>query len=90
MKIKRVVISWSLVSLILCTTGLLRGDDSRPTQNPSAFTSGAKDPGVRAGNVNAGQSFGGLTASQSQFFEDGQARFQQLEQVAKVQLTLGR
>jgi CxxC motif-containing protein (DUF1111 family) len=82
MKIKRVVITWSLVSLILCATGLLRGDDSRPTQNPSAFTSGAKDPGVRAGNVNAGQSFGGLTASQSQFFEDGQARFQELEQVA--------
>jgi len=82
MKIKRVVIAWSLVSLILCATSLLRGDDRKPLQNPSAFTSGAKDPGVRAGNINAGSPFGGLSASQSQFFEDGQARFQQVEQVA--------
>jgi CxxC motif-containing protein (DUF1111 family) len=42
----------------------------------------AKDPGVRAGSVNAGQALSTLSPSQSQFFSDGQTRFNQVEQVA--------
>ncbi len=42
----------------------------------------AKDPGVRAGTVSAGQALSTLSASQSQYFTDGQARFNEVEQVA--------
>jgi CxxC motif-containing protein (DUF1111 family) len=43
---------------------------------------GAKDPGVRAGSVNAGPPLSTLTSSQLQFFQDGLTRFQQTDQVA--------
>lgn len=42
---------------------------------------GAKDPGVRAGSVNAGTPLSTLTTAQLQFFQDGQTRFQQVDQV---------
>jgi len=42
----------------------------------------AKDPGVRAGYVIVGQPLAPLTPSQLLFFQDGQARFQQVELVA--------
>jgi len=81
MKLPRVVVVCPAVFLIPCATGLVGGDDRRRGQDPSPSASGAKDP-VRTGNVNAGQPFGGLTASESQFFQDGQTRFQQVETVA--------
>jgi CxxC motif-containing protein (DUF1111 family) len=43
---------------------------------------GAKDPGVRAGSVNAGSPLSSLTGAQLQFFQDGQTRFQQVDTVA--------
>jgi CxxC motif-containing protein (DUF1111 family) len=53
-----------------------------PALAQSQPSSQAKDPGVRAGSVNAGQALSTLSASQSQFFTDGQTRFNQVEQVA--------
>jgi len=51
---------------------------------PSASSSNfrASDPGVRAGNVSAGQALSSLSASQLQYFQDGQVRFSEVEQVA--------
>lgn len=42
----------------------------------------AKDPGVRAGTINAGLPLSSLSPSQLQFFNDGLARFNEIEQVA--------
>jgi CxxC motif-containing protein (DUF1111 family) len=52
------------------------------SQAAQANTSGAKDPGVRTGLVNAGTAFSTLTSSQLQYFQDGQTRFQAVDQVA--------
>jgi CxxC motif-containing protein (DUF1111 family) len=41
-----------------------------------------KDPGVRAVDVNAGTPLSTLTPAQLQFFQDGQARFQEVDSVA--------
>jgi CxxC motif-containing protein (DUF1111 family) len=43
---------------------------------------GATDPGVRAGSVNAGLPLSSLNTNQLAFFQDGQTRFQQVDQVA--------
>jgi len=43
---------------------------------------GARDPGVRAGGVRAGQPLSTLSPNQLAFFTDGQARFQEVDQVA--------
>lgn len=51
-------------------------------QNPNPSAAAAKDPGVRAGSVNAGLSISGLNANQLAYFGDGQTRFQQTDQVA--------
>ncbi|HEY1468673.1 MAG TPA: di-heme oxidoredictase family protein [Candidatus Acidoferrum sp.] len=51
-------------------------------QGQASAGSEAKDPGVRAGTVNAGQALSSLSASQSQYFTDGQSRFNEVEQVA--------
>jgi len=42
----------------------------------------ARDPGVRAGSVDAGTPLTTLSSSQLQFFQDGQARFQQVDTVS--------
>jgi CxxC motif-containing protein (DUF1111 family) len=42
----------------------------------------AKDPGVRVGNVNSGQPLTTLSPSQSQYFVDGLARFNEVDEVA--------
>ena len=42
---------------------------------------GPKDPGVRQGITNAGQPLPGLTADELAFFQDGLARFQEVEVV---------
>jgi hypothetical protein len=46
------------------------------TPAPTAATA-AKDPGVRAGTVNAGQPLSNLSSNQALFFQDGQTRFQE-------------
>ena len=57
--------------------------------NPPSHSTGsgpgsdsAKDPGVRAGSVKVGLALSGLTTNQAQFFQDGQTRFQETDQVA--------
>ncbi len=42
----------------------------------------ARDPGVRTGSINAGTPLSTLTPSQLQYFTDGFARFNEVEQVA--------
>jgi CxxC motif-containing protein (DUF1111 family) len=53
-------------------------------QGPPNSTSSAspKDPGVRTGSVSAGQPLSTLSASQLEYFNDGLARFNQVDQVA--------
>jgi CxxC motif-containing protein (DUF1111 family) len=51
-------------------------------QSQPSAGSQVKDPGVRAGAVNAGQALSTLSAGQSQYFGDGQTRFNEVEQVA--------
>ncbi len=55
-----------------------RRDDGGSPAKPSS----AKDPGPRAGAVNAGQPLASLTPSQLIFFQDGLARFQQVDSVS--------
>jgi CxxC motif-containing protein (DUF1111 family) len=50
-------------------------------QTTSSTTSGARDPGVRAGSVGAGQPLSTLTSDQLLFFQDGQTRFQEVDTV---------
>ncbi|HKN24899.1 MAG TPA: di-heme oxidoredictase family protein [Candidatus Acidoferrum sp.] len=50
--------------------------------NTVPSSSGAKDPGVRAGSVNAGSPLSTLTSTQLQYFQDGLTRFQEVDQVA--------
>ena len=46
-------------------------------------TAGPVDPGVRGGPVGAGAALNGLTADEAAFFQDGLARFAQVEAVTK-------
>lgn len=46
-------------------------------------SSQAKDPGLRKGVAGAGSPVAGLTAGQLQFFNDGQARFLEVDDVSK-------
>jgi CxxC motif-containing protein (DUF1111 family) len=50
--------------------------------NDSSKSSAATDPGVRAGAVSAGQPLSTLSPSQLQFFQDGLARFVQIDSVS--------
>jgi len=66
-----------LVSGIFATiaiTALVRAQQTSP--------GGAHDPGVRAGTVNAGKPLSTLSPNQLLFFTDGQARFQETDEVA--------
>src|SRR5215831_17644148 len=51
------------------------------TSSTSGSIFRAADPGVRAGSVNAGKSLSTLSPSQSQYFEEGQAVFSEVEGV---------
>src|ERR1700677_1472846 len=78
---KRFRFPFALASLILSST---LTTVALPQNNPgSASTtsnnSTALDPGVRAGSVNAGQPLSTLSPSQLQFFQDGLARFTQID-----------
>ena len=64
--------------VLLCSVPLASAVLHAQAPDPS----GPQDPGVRAGSVNAGQPLAGLSANQTLFFQDGQTRFQQVEQVA--------
>jgi CxxC motif-containing protein (DUF1111 family) len=55
---------------------------SAQTELNSSTNSHAKDPGVRAVAVGAGRPLSSLTPSQLQFFNDGFARFNEVDQVA--------
>jgi len=50
-------------------------------QTAAAATASAKDPGVRAGSVGSGSALPGLTPAETQFFQDGLARFVTLDSV---------
>ena len=51
-------------------------------QSQATASSQAKDPGARAGTVNAGQALSTLSPSQSEYFSDGLVRFNEVDQVA--------
>jgi CxxC motif-containing protein (DUF1111 family) len=60
-----------------------RHDNPDPTDvTTSNSGSTARDPGVRAGSVNAGQPLSTLSPSQLQFFQDGLNRFVQIDSVS--------
>ncbi len=59
----------------------LRSQENANATAAATSSSAAKDPGVRAGSVNAGTPLSGLTASQLQYFQDGLTRFQEIDQV---------
>jgi len=48
---------------------------------------GPVDPGVRGGPAGAGTPLKGLTADETAFFQDGLARFAQIEAVTKGRIT---
>ncbi len=76
-----------IVTLVVCLTVatlfamllfyLPAGAQSQPNAS-----SQAKDPGVRAGTVNAGQALSTLSPSQSEYFSNGLVRFNEVDQVA--------
>jgi CxxC motif-containing protein (DUF1111 family) len=69
------------IALLLFSLSISPQVRSQHQENGSG-SDGAKDPGVRAGSVNAGTPLSTLTTAQLQFFLDGQTRFQQIDQVA--------
>jgi CxxC motif-containing protein (DUF1111 family) len=74
-----------IVTLMVCSVyGMLFIDPPAPAQNLPDANAGsqAKDPGVRVGAINAGQPLSSLSPSQLQYFTDGLARFNEVDQVA--------
>jgi CxxC motif-containing protein (DUF1111 family) len=70
---------------IALTTAAQRQANPEPTDASASNNyngSPARDPGVRAGSVNAGQPLSTLSPSQLQFFQDGLARFLQIDSVS--------
>jgi CxxC motif-containing protein (DUF1111 family) len=71
------------LSILAATlTTLAQRQDSPESNNPNSNGSQARDPGVRAGGLNAGQPLSTLSPSQLQFFQDGLARFLQIDSVS--------
>jgi len=58
------------------------GGGQEGSSGPTSSSSGAQDPGPRAGAVNAGTPLSTLTPTQLQFFQDGLARFLQTDSVS--------
>jgi len=73
MKVLRAILVCCLILGALFATRLLTG------QTPAATA--AKDPGVRAGEVNAGNPISSLSSTQLQYFQDGLLRFNEVEDV---------
>lgn len=76
-KIIKLVVSLASAILLL---NLLAYAQNQPT---TAASSQVHDPGVRAGTVNAGKPLSTLTPSQLQYFNDGFARFNEVEEVGE-------
>ena len=74
MKNARLVSLFTLIVAVLLASRL-----GVHAQTPAVAA--AKDPGARAGSVNAGHPLQSLTASQLQYFQDGQARFVEVDAV---------
>src|SRR4249919_3333073 len=75
-----------IIMLVVCLAFvLLFFKQSAFAQNQPSFGGGspAKDPGVRAGTVNAGKPLSTLSPSQLQYFTSGFARFNEVEDVAE-------
>jgi CxxC motif-containing protein (DUF1111 family) len=70
------------VLLCLCVAVPVRAQQNGRSSGGAASSTAAKDPGVRAGGVDAGPPLSSLTSAQLQYFQDGQNRFQQVDQVA--------
>jgi len=85
-----VVLSFATCCLLLNPPGMIYAQQQNPdhqsssTPEPSGHSQGnaAKDPGVRSDNVDAGAPFATLSPNQLSYFNDGQTRFQQVDQVA--------
>jgi len=77
---KRVVGALGLTALSI-NVGLLAQGRQSPTAS-SASASSVSDPGVRAGDVQVGSPLSGLSAAELQFFQDGLARFIQVDSVS--------
>jgi CxxC motif-containing protein (DUF1111 family) len=76
------LLALALFTLALAlTTAAQRRDNPDSTSSASNGSSTARDPGVRAGSVNAGQPLSTLSPSQLQFFQDGLARVLQVDSV---------
>jgi CxxC motif-containing protein (DUF1111 family) len=67
---------------VACCSIIVNQSMSAQTAATSSTNSQAKDPGVRAAAVGAGQPLSTLTPIQLQFFNDGFARFNEVDQVA--------
>jgi len=67
-------------SVLVCSLCCFAAAGLLESQQPAVAS--AKDPGVRAGSVNAGTPISNLTASQLEYFQDGLARFQEVDEVA--------
>jgi CxxC motif-containing protein (DUF1111 family) len=86
MKTENLSVASSAALLLLSMTVAIplqsqqKGNEPDASANSTSFE--AKDPGVRAGSVNAGPAFTTLTSAQLEYFQDGQNRFQAVEQVA--------
>ena len=59
-----------------------RGGGQEGSTGATTSSSGAQDPGPRAGAVNAGTPLSSLTPAQLQFFQDGLSRFLQTDSVS--------
>jgi CxxC motif-containing protein (DUF1111 family) len=76
--------------LLLNPPGMIYAHQQQPdhqsasTAEPAGRSQGstAKDPGVRTDNIDAGGPLANLTPNQLSYFNDGQTRFQQVDQVA--------
>ena len=81
---KRFRIPFALASLILSSalTTVALPQNNPGSASTTSNNSTALDPGVRAGSVNAGQPLSTLSPSQLQFFQDGLARFTQIDSVS--------
>jgi CxxC motif-containing protein (DUF1111 family) len=79
---KRNIAGSTLLMLFYISLALpLWSQQGTSTTDSQANPSSATDPGVRAAVVNAGTPLSTLSAAQLQFFQDGQNRFQQVDQV---------
>jgi CxxC motif-containing protein (DUF1111 family) len=85
MKLKKQAVLCAVFVLFscLCIAMMVHAQQTTTASASTAnSSSGAHDPGVRAGSVNSGLPVTGLTSNETLFFQDGQTRFQETEQVA--------